>query len=106
MADDQKKRQDDEVQSMNLELRTALNDAYAAVEGAKAVQTFSAITYEDLVDQQIERISGASTQARPNELERVDRVVNNVVAAVAKIKSLPDDAFAKKDDKKDVNTPQ
>lgn len=98
--------QDDaKLQSQNLELRTALNDAYSAVEGAKSVQSFSALTFEDLADQQIQRISGPDTLARPNELNRVQRVLNNVLQSVAKIKALPPESFAKQNAKRDVNTP-
>lgn len=92
-------------QAQNLELRVALSDAYASIEGQKAVQSFNAITFEDLADQQIQRIEGADTQMRPNELHRVQRVLNNVLQAVAKIKALPPEAFAKQDQNRDVNTP-
>lgn len=92
-------------QEQNLELRRALNDAYGFVEGQKLVQTFSAITFEELMDQQIERLSGASTTTRPNALVRIDKVEADLIAAVAKIKSMPDDAFSNKKDNKNVNTP-
>ena len=95
---------DPKLQSQNLELRKALSDAYAAVEGAKAVQSFAALTFEDLADQQIQRISGPDTEARPNELNRVQRVLNNVIQAVAKIKALPPESFAKQMEDRDVNT--
>jgi hypothetical protein len=98
--------QDDaKLQAQNIRLRTALNDAYAAVEGAKSVQSFSALTFEDLADQQIQRISGPDTVARPNELNRVTRVLNNVLQSVAKIKAMPPESFAKQNVKRDVNTP-
>lgn len=95
---------DPKLQSQNLELRKALNDAYAAVEGAKTVQSFNAVTFEDLADQQIARIAGKDTPTRPNELNRIKRVLNNVVQAVAKIKALPPESFAKKDESRDANT--
>lgn len=96
---------DPKLQSQNLELRKALSDAYSAVEGAKSVQSFSALTFEDLADQQIQRISGADTEARPNDLNRVQRVLQNVLQSVAKIKAMPPESFAKQDAKRDVNTP-
>lgn len=105
MSGNTSSKDDPKLQSQNLELRRALNDAYASVEGAKAVQSFNAITFEDLADQQIERISGADTEARPNELNRVTRVLNNVLQAVAKIKEMPPESFAKQDADRDVNTP-
>lgn len=96
---------DPKLQAQNLELRKALSDAYSAVEGQKSVQSFNALTFEDLVDQQIERISGKDTQARPNDLNRIQKVLANVVDAVAKIKAMPPENFAKQDEQRDVNTP-
>lgn len=95
---------DPKLQSQNLAIREHLNDAYAAVEGQKAVQSFAAFTFEDALDEQIERIEGADTDMRPNELHRVDRVETNVLAAVAKIKALPANAFVEPRDERDVNT--
>lgn len=92
-------------QEQNLELRKAIADAYAFVEGQKSVQSFAALTFEDLVDQQIERIEGKGTALRPNALDRVTAIENNVKNAVDKIKKLPPSAFAKPDPKNDANTP-
>jgi hypothetical protein len=105
MSGSSSKKDDPKLQSQNLELRKAISDAYAAVEGYKSVQTFSAITFEDLADQQIERISGKDTQSRPNELNRVQRVLENLKQAVTQIKNMPPDAFEDSDKDRDVNTP-
>jgi hypothetical protein len=104
MAGNAPAQDDPKQQAQNMELRVALSDAYAAVEGEKAVQSFSAITFEDLADQQIQRISGPGTPSRPNELDRVQRVLKNLLQAVAKIKSLPPEYFAEPDATRDVNT--
>jgi hypothetical protein len=96
---------DPNLQSQNLAIREYLNNAYAAVEGQKAVQSFAAFTFEDALDQQIERIEGADTDMRPNELHRVDKVEANVLAAVAQVKALPPNAFVEPRDERDVNTP-
>lgn len=101
MADAQ---EDPKAQSQNLEIREALSSAYAAIEGQKAVQSFTAFTFEDALDAQIERIEGADTDMRPNELHRVDKVESNVMAAVAKVKALPANAFVESRDERDVNT--
>lgn len=105
MAGNAPPQDDPKLQSQNLELRKALSDAYASVEGYKATQSFNALTFEDLADQQIERIEGADTEARPNEKNRVQRVLNNVLQAVTKIKEMPPESFAKQDAARDVNTP-
>jgi hypothetical protein len=91
-------------QQQNIELRRALNDAYAFVEGQKATQSFTAITFEDLMDQQIERLEGKSTISKPNEIDRINKVENALVAAVEKIKKMPDDAFKKTSEENNVNT--
>lgn len=96
---------DPKLQSQNLEIRESLNNAYAAVEGEKAVQSFAAFTFEDALDLQIERIEGADSEMRPNELHRVDKIENNVVAAIAKVKALPPTAFVEPNHDRDVNTP-
>jgi len=93
------------LQAQNLDLRTAINDAYAAVESAQLTQTFSALTFEDLLDQQIERISGTSTQTRPNALDRITQIVNNVQAAVTQLKNMPPEQFQQSDPTRDVNSP-
>ena len=95
---------DKKEQEQNLELRKAIAGAYAFIEGQKSVQSFAALTFEDLVDQQIERIEGKGTALRPNVLDRVTAIENNVKNAVDKIKKLPSNAFAKPDSKNDVNT--
>ncbi len=92
-------------QEQNLELRRAINDAYAFVEGQKLVQSFSSISFEELLDQQIERIEGASSTRRPNEIDRITRVEQDIIAAVEKIKKMPDDAFKKTPEENGVNTP-
>ncbi len=57
------------------------------------------------MDQQIERIEGASSLAKPNEIDRITRTEAALVAAVENIKKMPDDAFKKVSDEKNVNTP-
>ena len=103
MADDP--RDDPKLQAQNLELRVALSDAYAAVESRKTTQSFSALTFEDLLDKQIERLSGPGTSSRPNPIDRVQKVSKGIVDAVAQIKALPPETFAKPDDSRDVNPP-
>jgi hypothetical protein len=96
---------DPQTQQQNLNLRVALNDAYAAVEGDKLVQSFSAITFEDLATQQIARISGPDTPTRPNELNAVQNVLNAVTQAATQIMAMPASAFADADPTRDVNSP-
>jgi hypothetical protein len=92
-------------QQQNLDLRSALNDAYAAVEGAKGVQTFTAYTFEDALSAQITDINGPGTDSRPNELQSIQNILNNVMQAAQQIQAMPADQFADPDSQRDVNTP-
>ena len=104
MSEAEEKNDSSKRQNENIELRRALNDAYAFVEGQKLVQSFSSLTFEELLDQQIERIEGVSTVTKPNEIDRINKVEAAVVGAVEKIKALPDDAFKKVPPENNVNT--
>jgi hypothetical protein len=101
----QTEEQQQSAQQTNVDIRYHLQNAYAFIEGQKSNQTFSAFTPEEAHDRFIERIEGKSTPFRPNVLERIDRVVQNVVAVVAQVKALPSEAF-RRSTEDDVNTPE
>lgn len=106
MADRQESGQKETVQNRNTRLREALSEAYAALQAEKTTQSFSAFTFEEALDSQIERIEGAGTQLRPNELVRVSRILNGVVESVKQIRVLPPESFAKPKEDEDVNAPE
>lgn len=97
-------RLEDKAQERNLDIRTALNDAQAFLLGRQTVESFKALTYEELLDDQIERISGSPFNNRPNELERIDRMEQRVLAAIAEVSSRPPEDFVLPDEEEDVNT--
>ncbi len=99
MANDDKK-----TEVVNLDIRRDLSDAFAFVQGQQNVQSFAALTPEELYDQQIERIEGADTDTRPNELHRIDKLENSILKTVEKVKALPPEAFIDPDETTDVNT--
>jgi hypothetical protein len=84
--------------------RTALNNGYAAIVGQQAIQTFTAFTFEEAMEAQLERIEGGGTDLRPNLLDRVDRIENELKDAVAKVIQIPPEQFLEKDEERDVNT--
>lgn len=104
MATQQEKDQDANAQSQSISQREALNDAYAALLGQQSVQSFTAFTFEEALDAQIERIEGAGTQLRPNQLGRVDRVEQRLLEAVEQLKQVPPEMFRDKSADQDVNT--
>lgn len=96
--------QDEKQQALNLELRQDIGNAYASVKGSELSKSFASITYEELLDQQIERISGQSFDQRPNEMERIDKTEQRLLAAIEKVRALPPEVFRRPDPNKDVNT--
>lgn len=104
MADRREDGQEESVQDRNTRLREVLSNAYAALQAEKTVQSFGAFTFEEAMDAQIERISGKGTQLRPNELDRVSRILNQVRDAVTQVKALPPESFAKPKEGEDVNS--
>lgn len=104
MASQQEQAQERSKQSLQMKMRRALDDAYGALEGQKCIQTFSAFSFEEALDNQIERIAGASTRLRPNELDRVARTKSSVLEAVDAIKQVPPEAFMSEVPSRDVNT--
>ena len=105
MADKQKEQEEQKAQEQADEFREDLQNAYAYVEGQKAVQSFSALTPEDCFDRFIGRVEGKDTIARPNVLHRIENVKARVLASIAKIKTMPPEAFKFPRGDKDVNTP-
>lgn len=104
MATQQEQSEERQKQSAQMKMRRALDDAYGALEGQKCTQTFLAFSFEEALDNQIERISGTSTRLRPNEIDRVKRVRDSLTEAVAAIKQVPPEAFLIAIKGRDVNT--
>lgn len=85
--------------------REALGNAYAALLGQQSVQSFTAFTFEEALDAQIESIEGKGTALRPNQLGRVDKIEQEAKQAIAQLKSTAPEEFLEADSEEDVNTP-
>jgi hypothetical protein len=69
-------------------------------------QTAAAFTFEEAVDAQIERIEGASTQIRPNQLDYVENIRNQLVKAAEELKQVSPEKFMnERPAMSNVNTP-
>lgn len=104
MADNKSANEEKRVQDLHVKQRRAINNAYAAILAQQNIQTFMAFTLEEALDAQIERIEGEGSALRPNQLDRVDRIENEVIKAVEELKKVPPDQFLDKDEERDVNT--
>lgn len=91
---------------LNFEIRRVLNNAFHFIQGQQFTQGAGAVTYEELADQQIERIEGRGTSTRPNEFDRIARMESQLLAVVDQIKQIPPENLLLKDGIRDVNTPE
>lgn len=104
MADQAERNENLSVQIFYLKQRRALDNAYGSILGQQTSNSFAAFTFEEAIDQQIERIEGAGTKIRPNLLSRVDRIEAQLLQAVNELKNVPPDQFIERDPDADVNT--
>lgn len=84
-------------------LRVAVNNAYAFLKGAESLQGFQALTFEELVQRQIEQLVGGVGVDR-SEIERVRSFKKNLLGAIAAIKQVSQDQPAGGDNATSVNT--
>jgi hypothetical protein len=90
--------------AQNDDYRRVINQSLGAVLGRQTTESFFALTYEELAEAQIKRISDKGTDVRPSELERVDRVEGDLLSVIGQIRKMPPEAFLLKDSTRDVNT--
>jgi len=97
-------KEDQKADDLSFELRQNINNAYAFLEGAKSTQTFAMVTFEDLMDQQIERLVGKDSESRPNPYNRISKVERSLKTTIEQIKKIPPEAFKLRDARDSVNT--
>lgn len=103
----------DQQAKLSIELRRILGDAYSFVRGSQFTQTVANITFEELIDQAIQRIEGTDNRSlvRCTKLDRVKKIKEEVISAVTTAKSKPpeqwiieSDSRVKTEDR--ANTPE
>lgn len=104
MANEKNKNADDAKEELADQLRRSVASAYAFVVGQETTESFSALTFEECLDQQIQRIEGPGTDIRPNVLDRIRKVKSDMTEAIASIKKQPDDFFKTPDPSTDAVT--
>ncbi len=88
------------------ELRTSISEANATLEGDRATKSFAAVTFEELLTKQMEGLTVSDENFRPSAKDRVSKLGESLLAAVEKLKLVPDELFEPPDPSKDVNTPE
>lgn len=104
-ATTKKANQESEALDQNTDLRRIINNAVGSVQGRQTSDSFFAVTYEELADQQIARILGPGTTSRPSAIERVNKIASDMKSLVQQVKNIPPEKFILSDSSTDVNTP-
>jgi hypothetical protein len=92
------------VEQQNLEFRRAIQSAYTTVQAAEASRGLGSVTYEELMQQQVDMIEGSGTDTRPSILQRIDRVEADILAVVGQVKELPVEYVLQPNGELDANT--
>lgn len=80
-------------ETLFLRQRRVINNAYAALQGRAASETFAAFTFEEAADAFIEEVEGAGTEVHPNKLARVARLQGEIGRAVEELKQVDPERF-------------
>lgn len=104
MTTEQSKNEEAAKEELSDQLRRSVANAYAFVQGQETTESFSSLTFEDVLDAQIERIEGPGTDIRPNVLDRIRKVKSDMLEAIASIKAQPDSFFKEPDPSQDTVT--
>jgi len=84
-------------------LRLSLASAYSFIRGRELTQTASALTFEELLDRQLERLEGQPPPGRLNELDRIAKVRAELDRTATQAGEFTSSEYP--DDSVDVNTP-
>ena len=86
-ANERKSRED-----LTSNLRVSVNNAYGFLKGMENVASFYAVTFEEMVQRQNDRLTGKNAGGR-SEAERLKKMRDDLVGTVSTIKNIPQDQF-------------
>jgi len=99
--------------ALTIQMRQVMSDAYTFVRSRQYTETVANLTYEELLDAAVAAIEGTvgRSEVRATRLERVQKLKEQVTAAVATIKSKPPQSWkiegdGKVEDDDSANTPE
>lgn len=87
------------------DFRRVVADAVGELRSAEVRDTYAALSLEELVDQNIERLEGSGDPTSPSRLERVRKLRDELAAKIDAMKETPPEFFRRADVDGDVNTP-
>jgi hypothetical protein len=91
----------------NTNIRVSVDNAYGFIKGMETTTSFYAVTFEEMVQQQMDRLTGNNLGGR-SAIERMTKIRNELTGAIQAIKSIPPDQMFSQEDNNAtcVNTPE
>lgn len=86
-ANERKSRED-----LTSNLRVSVNNAYGFLKGNESLTSFRSVTFEEMVQRQLDRLTGKNAAGR-SETERLKKMRDDLVGTVTTIKNIPQDQF-------------
>lgn len=92
-------------QQVAVELRRTMQAAVGFLRGAELRESIGAVTFDELLSQQIELIEGTGTDTRPGILAKIEAIRTSLHTTTAQLRQLPEEAVATPQEEEDANTP-
>ena len=74
----------------NTNIRVSVDNAYGFIKGMEMTTGFQTVTFEEMVQQQMDRLTGKNLGGR-SAIEQITKIRNDLVGAIQAIKSIPAD---------------
>jgi hypothetical protein len=87
----------EEVEAKLAQSRVAINNAYAFLKGTESVNSFDAVTFEEMMQKHLDRLEGKNGQR--SIAEHIAKVCSDLSAAINIIKGVPADQQATQGEK-------
>lgn len=84
--------------------RRSIAAAIEFIRSREKAESYTSISLEELIDQQIEVLEGRSGTEKPSYTQRLDSLHGEVIGAIQGLKQVPPEAFRVPDPNDDVNT--
>ena len=81
----------------NTNIRVSIDNAYGFIKGMETTTSFYAVTFEEMVQQQMDRLTGKNMRGG-STIERMTKIRNDMTGAIQAIKSIPQDQMFSQED--------
>jgi hypothetical protein len=86
------------------EFRRIIANAVGELRSNEIRDSYAALSLEELIDQQIDRLEGTNDTLNPSRLQRIQRIRQELADNIEAMKATPPSSFRRHDPDGDVNT--